>query len=236
MNLILLFPEDFVSGSSRVRIDGRRFQHAKEVLQAGRGDFLDVGLINGPMGKGVVIHITESALEMDVALDAPPPDSLPVTVILALPRPKVIKRVILSLTSLGVKRIWLIHAYRVEKSYWQSPVLSAEALRLHGILGLEQARDTIAPEISFARFFKPFAEDILPGLIQGTLPLVAHPKAEDACPAHVHGPVTLAVGPEGGFIPYEIETLLAQGMKPVSLGPRILRVETALPALLSRLF
>ena len=236
MNLILLFPEDFVSGSSRVRINGRRFKHAQEVLQAGLGDLLDVGLINGCMGKGSVTHITDCTLEMDVTLETPPPAPLPVTVILALPRPKVVKRVIISLTSMGVKRIWLIHAFRVEKSYWQSPVLSAESLRLHGILGLEQARDTMFPEISFARFFKPFAEDTLPKILQGSLSLIAHPKANTPCPSHIQTPVTLAVGPEGGFIPYELDMLMGQGMKPISLGPRILRVETALPALLSRLF
>jgi RsmE family RNA methyltransferase len=52
----------------------------------------------------------------------------------------------------------------------------------------------------------------------------------------VQKPVTLAIGPEGGYIPYEIEQFVVLGFMPVSLGERILNVETAVPALIARLF
>ncbi len=137
---------------------------------------------------------------------------------------------------MGVKRLVLLNSYRVEKSYWQSPVVQKETLREQLILGLEQARDTVLPEVLLRQRFKPFVEDELPALAEGTLPLLAHPVAEGDCPRRVEGPVTLAVGPEGGFIPYEVEKLVECGFQTVSLGERILRVETAVPALLGRLF
>ena len=236
MNLILLFKEDFLQSPSLARVDGRRFEYIRDVHRARPGDHLTVGLLNGNMGKGRVCGITDSAVELEVTLSDPPPPPLPVKIVLALPRPKVVKRVILSLTSLGVKEIHLIHAFRVEKSYWQSPVLAPKTLDYHLILGLEQAKDTLYPSITIGRYFKPFVEDRLPEIIKGTRPILAHPQAEIPCPRHVDTPVTLIVGPEGGFIPYEIEKLQTLNMEPVHLGPRILRVETALPAILARLF
>jgi 16S rRNA (uracil1498-N3)-methyltransferase len=103
-------------------------------------------------------------------------------------------------------------------------------------LGLEQARDTRLPQVLLRKQFKPFVEDELPGLIKGTLALVAHPEAKTPCPRDVKKSVTLVVGPEGGFIPYEIEKLCALGFTPVHLGQRILRVETAVTVLVSSLF
>jgi RsmE family RNA methyltransferase len=49
-------------------------------------------------------------------------------------------------------------------------------------------------------------------------------------------PTLLIIGPEGGFIPYEVEKMADSGAEPVALGERILRVETALTAALGRLF
>ena len=92
------------------------------------------------------------------------------------------------------------------------------------------------PEVTLEKRFKPFVEDRLPALAEGTLGLTGHPGEYPACPRAVDGPVTLAIGPEGGWIPYEVELLRLAGLQPVQLGERILRVETAVPALLARLF
>jgi 16S rRNA (uracil1498-N3)-methyltransferase len=237
MNLILLFESDFSgSGRSIVALTGRRKEHALSVFRTVAGDSLRVGLLNGRLGTGKVRRMTEQLLEMDVSLDAEPPEPVPLTLVLALPRPKALKRCIEAVTALGVKKIFIIQSYRVEKSYWSSPVLSAAKLREHMILGLEQACDTVLPSIEIRKRFKPFVEDEVPAVIKGTRPLVAHPGAEKTCPCHSDKPVTLAVGPEGGFIPYEIGLLQKQGFEPVSLGKRILRVEHAVPALIGRLF
>ncbi|MHB8881786.1 MAG: 16S rRNA (uracil(1498)-N(3))-methyltransferase [Thermodesulfovibrionales bacterium] len=236
MNLILLHKDDFIGGTNRVRLQGRRLQHVLTVLRAKPGDELAIGLTDGLLGRGRVTEISEEELEMETTLGKEPPAALPVTLLLALPRPKVLRRVLLTASSMGVKKIFLINAFRVEKSFWKSPLLAEGPLRQQLVLGLEQAGDTVMPEVLLRPLFKPFVEDELPGLITGTTPLAAHPAAEKGWPEQTAGPVTLAIGPEGGFIPYETDKLRDCGFRTVSLGKRILRVEAALPALLSKLF
>lgn len=235
MNLILLFKDDFID-ENKVRLEGRHLRHILDVHRPVKGDELRVGLAGGLIGTGCITSLNDTSLEMDVSLIHPPPSPLPLTLILALPRPKVLRRILLSVTAMGVKRIILLNSYRVEKSFWQSPVLEPDNIRRQLILGLEQARDTVLPEVLMKPLFKPFVEDELPSLIKNTLPLVAHPTAQEACPRDLRQPVTLAIGPEGGFIPYEINKLISCGFKPVHLGERILNIEAAVPSLISRLF
>ncbi len=235
MNLILLFKKDFIPGTNRVLLDGRRMEHIQNVHRATAGDILSIGLENGSTGIGTIIRIEKKLLEMEITAESSPPEPCPVNLILALPRPKVISRVILSASSQGIKNIWLINANRVEKSYWQSPRLSDDNLNKQLILGLEQAKDTIMPKIIKKQLFKPFVEDELPEIIRDSKPLVAHPMISDACPVTSGKQVTLAIGPEGGFIPYEIEKLIECGFIPFSIGKRILRVETVIPYILGKL-
>jgi len=235
MNLILLFDDDFVA-PDRVVLRGRRAEHVRAVHRAEVGKGLTVGVAEGRMGRGVVLRMDGDELELELRLDGDPPPPLPVTLVLALPRPKVLNRVIASATSLGVKRIFLINAWRVEKSYWSTPRLAPETLRMQAILGLEQARDTRLPSIETRRLFRPFVEDELPSIATGTRALLAHPGASEECPRGLSEGVTLAIGPEGGFIEAEVASLQSIGFEAVSLGPRVLRVETAVAALLARLF
>lgn len=235
MNLILLFKDDFID-ENKVRLEGRRFRHILDVHRPVKGDELRVGLSGGLIGTGGISLLNDTSLEMDVSLIHPPPSPLPLTLILALPRPKVMRRILLSVTAMGVKRIFLLNSYRVEKSFWQSPALQPDNIQKQLVLGLEQSRDTILPEVLLKPFFKPFAEDELPSLIKDTLSIVAHPGTQTLCPRDVGLPVTLAIGPEGGFIPYEVNKLIACGFKAVHLGERILNIEAAVPSLIARLF
>lgn len=235
MNLITLEQSDLIA-PTHARITGRRLQHIRQVHRAAPGDRLRVGLLNGEIGSGEILTLDDDAIELEITLGAQPPAPLPLTLILALPRPKMLKRTIQHVTALGVKKLYLINAYRVEKSYWQTPWLSEEKLREQCLLGLEQAVDTLMPQIELRKRFKPFVEDELPEIAADSLKLVAHPVTDKPCPIDIDEPTTLAVGPEGGFIPYEVEKLQEAGFESVHLGPRILRVETALPVLLSRLY
>ena len=235
MNLLLLEDGDFIA-PDRVRLQGRRLQHLREVHRAECGDSLRVGRLGGLMGRGELLSLDATQAELQISLDTPPPAKLPLTLLLAVPRPKMLKRVLQTVSAMGVARLVLLNSYRVEKSFWQTPFLEPAAIREQLILGLEQARDTVLPEVTLEKRFKPFVEDRLPALAEGTLGLTGHPGEYPACPRAVEGPVTLAIGPEGGWIPYEVELLRVAGLQPVQLGERILRVETAVPALLARLF
>lgn len=235
MNLLLLEDGDFIA-ADRVLLQGRRLKHLQEVHRAEVGDSLRVGRLGGLMGQGQLLRLDSDAAELQISLEQSAPAKLPLTLLLALPRPKMLKRVLQTVASMGVPRLILLNSYRVEKSFWQTPFLQPEAIREQLILGLEQARDTVLPEVIIEKRFKPFVEDQLPQLAAGSLGLVGHPGDYPACPRAVTQPVTLAIGPEGGWIPYEVDKLQEAGLAPVQLGERILRVETAVPALLARLF
>ncbi|HYC53906.1 MAG TPA: 16S rRNA (uracil(1498)-N(3))-methyltransferase [Candidatus Binatia bacterium] len=234
MNLVLLERDEVCRQRAVVR--GRRRDHIAMVHRAQAGKTLRVGIVGGMIGTGTVVAVDDEAVELDVELDANPPAPLPCTLVLALPRPKVLRRILQASSAFGIKHVVLMNAFRVEKSYWQTPVLQAETMREELLSGLEQARDTILASVAQKRLFRPFVEDELNALAAGSRLLVAHPQAAKECPRGVTDPVTLVVGPEGGFVPFELDLLARAGATAVSLGVRPLRVEQALAALLGRLF
>ncbi|WP_027873680.1 16S rRNA (uracil(1498)-N(3))-methyltransferase [Spongiibacter marinus] len=234
MNLLLLQPSDF-TGADTVQISDTRAQHIRKVLRAELGQQLRCGVLNGQLGSAEITGLG-STIELRVNLNTPAPAKLPLTLLLALPRPKAARRIIRSATELGVEKIILLNSYRVDKSYWQSPLVDDAHLHAAMLEGLEQCGDTQLPSIERATRFKPFVEDVLPALLQHRQGLLAHPYHSQDVPAASNQPRLLAIGPEGGFIPYEVEKLLAAGMQGFSLGPRILKVETAVPSIIGRLF
>ncbi|MBW6390941.1 MULTISPECIES: 16S rRNA (uracil(1498)-N(3))-methyltransferase [Halomonadaceae] len=237
MNLILLTPEEIRDERLACLRDPRRLRHLKEVHRAKVGDRLTLGVVGGGIGRGELTLLSGDEARFTLeGLDTPPPPALPVHLVLALPRPRMLARSLEHMTAMGVKQITLLHTRRVEKSYWQSPELDPAKIHEHLVLGLEQARDTQLPEVTLAKGFRPFVEERLPTLLEGRRGLVAHPGLAQACPTGIGTPTLLFIGPEGGFIPFEVERLLAAGCEGIHLGPRILRVETAIVALLARLF
>lgn len=238
MNLIIVYEQDFISGNAnRILLTGKRFEHILKVHKAEKGKILKVGLINSAVGTGVVEEINSNSIEMRLTFGSPPPPPTPVTVICALPRPKTVKKVLHIISSMGIKRCLFINSFRVEKSYWQSPVLQRESIESHCVSGLQQAGDTILPVIELKKLFKPFVEDELELLSRDTHTLVAHPYTDTSLSDHCSDnkkPVTLVIGPEGGFVEYEIELLKHRGFTPVSIGLRTLRVEYALASILGK--
>lgn len=225
MNLLLLRPDELLpDGTARLR--GRRLLHAREVLRLSKGDALRAGILNGPVGTAELVHLDATEMVLRPTLTDRPPPRPGVDLLLALPRPKALRKILPAAASLGVDRIVLVNAARVEKSYFESRALAPDAMRDLLVAGLEQARDTHLPEVLVRERFRPFVEDEAGSLWAGRAKLVAHPAAE-AGAAPQRGPAVIAIGPEGGWVPFELELLRAHGFAAFTLGPRTLRVEVA---------
>ncbi len=238
MNMMMIFAEDFIQGSENlIKIcDERRLTHLKKVLRVQLGKVCQVGLFNGKIGSAEVTKIEENSIEMSCKLDSEPPKKLPLTLVIALQRPNTVKKVIHSAISVGVKKIIFIGCFKVEKSYWDSSVLTDESLFKEQLLALEQCVDTVPIEIEFCRYFKTFLAEKLPTFGENSQLLLAHPDEEENFSKFIdeEQETFLFMGPEGGFTDYEVSALKSAGAKQLSLGRRILRTEFAFTALAGR--
>jgi RsmE family RNA methyltransferase len=237
MNIVLF--EEYELAGDRLVLSGRRADHIRSVLRLDRGDSLRVGRVNGPMGRAEILAWQGNDVELRVDLDREPPPAARVELILALPRPIMVQRILKQATVLGIERLHLIRSARVEKSFFHSPVLQEGKIRELLLQGLEQAVDTRLPEVFIHHRFRPFVEDVVPTL-QGC-GILAHPGVEKTLPvvfARCGDPVPrilLAVGPEGGWNDFELECFIRQKFQPFTMGSRILHVDTAVTALLAQL-
>jgi len=235
MNLILIHDADFISADRLQLRDPRRVRHLRKVLHARPGDMLRMGKLNGLCGQAELLSLDRNAAELRVTLDTPPPEPSPHRLVLALPRPPALRRILRAVTSMGLKRIALIGSGRVEGSFWQSSQVTPPRIHEQLELGLEQARDTLLPEVVLERRFSRFAREQLPEWLRDSRGLVGHPAGSRPCPRDVTDAITVVIGPEGGWLDAELAQLAAAGVEPVTLGDRPLSVETAVVALLSRL-
>lgn len=234
MNLLLIEPDEIVEPGV-AEVGGRKARHLAGVLRKGEGASVRVGELGGRLGGGVIERVHGGLARVRYTLSEPPPPAVPVRLVLALPRPPMLRRILGHATALGIKWLVLLHTARVEKSFWSSHSLRPAAVREQLQLGLEQARDTVLPDVQLCPRFLPFVEDQLDAWAGEGRRLVAEPGPDTPMASGSREPTTVAVGPEGGFVPFELEALAARGFTAVSLGPRILRVETAVVALLARL-
>lgn len=225
---VLLLPSAQIDGDTATFDNPTQIAHIHTVLKAQVGDTLKIGELGGYLGVGQIASLSDKAVQLaHVRLDTPPPPKKNLTIILALPRPKVLRRLIMDMTAMGVWHIVLMNSYRTDKSYWQSPLLAR--IDEFVLEGLQQGVDTITPTISFEKRFKPFVEDRL-----STLPapiVLAHPYGGRRI-QELPTPQTIIIGAEGGFIDYEVALIKSQGVEVVSLGERILRTEAVVNGLM----
>lgn len=234
MNLLLLRPQERLK-DNHYKITGRRHRHICNYLKLSIGDTLRAGVLEGDLGFATIKAEYSDHLIVDFTTTTSPPAAVDITLLLALPRPKMLKRILVDATTLGIKKIVLINSYKVEKSYWSTPELHADLLHDKLLLGLEQAGDTRLPCLQLEKRFKPFVQDRLQALTTNRQQLLAHPRGNIPMPANIQTPAIIAIGPEGGWTDYECDSLIAAGFQAYSMGQRVLRVETAVAALLGRL-
>lgn len=207
------------------------------MLRLAVGDSLRVGIIDGPVGTAHLIERTSGSVQLRCAWNSEVPERPAVDLILAVPRPKVLRRLWAQLAALGVGRVMLVNAERVERNYFDTHWLRNDVYRPLLVEGLQQARDTRLPAVSVHRRFRPFIEDQLGALSPRTRRLVADPASATPVAAAVTGGsdlrVTVAIGPEGGWNAFELDLLAAHGFVAVGLGPRTLRTDTACIAVLA---
>ena len=236
MNIILV--EAGEVADNQVTLADHRAKHIVKVLRAEVGDRVRVGLIDGAMGCGIIAAMKKKhplVVELDICLNEPPRRQSAIDLILALPRPIMLKRILSQTATLGVGTIHLINANRVEKSFWEAGILHPEEYRRHLLHGLEQAVDTRVPAIRLHPQFKPFIEDFFPTqAAHYHSPLLAHPtggrRLGDVLD-HRNDRIIMAVGPEGGWVQYEVRKFQEQGFSCCTIGERILKVDTAVVAL-----
>ena len=265
MNRILFETDEIQNGIAT--FGGERAEHVMNVLHGEVGQVLKTGEVNGKIGTGEIIECSNVRM-FESGNDGPvikvrcnhQEESLRpwVDLILAPPRPRVMKRLLPQLATMGVGRIFLVGAKKVEKDFWGATLLKEENYRPLLIDGLMQAGTSILPTLETRRNFRKFVKEELDGLWPEAKRIVAHPygtgedfrqetgdlrgretldgrrgfksKVSSPCPG-----LLLAVGPEGGWTDEEVALLEEHGFSRYSLGSRILRTDTATIALLAQL-
>ena len=234
MNLVILEPGESGDGGD-TRLSGARAKHLIDVLHVTPGAQVRVGILDGPRGVGTVQSIDTAArtVMLRCTFDPALPPRPAVDLLLALPRPKVLRRLWAQLAAMGVGQIILTNAERVERNYFDTHILSPEYYQPLLIEGLQQARDTWLPRVSIHRQFKVLVEDDLDGLFRSGRRLVADPSGTEPPRGSTSERVLLAVGPEGGWNDFELTLLETHGFQRVGMGARTLRTDTACIALLA---
>lgn len=243
MNRILFEPDEIVDGVATV--GGVRAEHILGVLHGEVGQPLKTGVIGGLVGTSEIVAVSAPGerprVSARVCHDTPAPAPW-IDLVLAPPRPRVMKRLLPQLAALGVGRIVLVGARKVEKDFWGATLLKEEIYRPLLVEGLMQCGATVLPELLVRRNFRRFLDEELDALFPNSDRIVAHPSPtpheprttnhESRITSHEPRPL-LAIGPEGGWTDNEVELLEAHGFRRFSLGPRILRTDTAAIALIA---
>jgi RsmE family RNA methyltransferase len=235
MNIFLYNKKD-LRPDNTIEISGAKAAHIINVLKLEKNSFLKTGEINGKTGFSKIVSIKNNKVTILPCLENEPVPKLNLTLITALPRPKAARRIIYSAGLMGVKTIYLINSSKVEKSYWQSPLIDENQIEKQLLNALEQSVDTVLPTVIKKKLFKPFCEDELPFILKDSQSFLLDPYSKEEFPKtfETEKHSVVIIGPDGGFTDYENKKIIQAGAKPYFLGKRILRVETSVVSAISK--
>lgn len=259
MNRILFEKNEIIDGCAT--FSDERAEHVLNVLHGAVGQVLKTGELDGLIGTSVITEIRDlhereegsaqrgsGLLAGTVVVECMHTEAAPepwFDLVLAPPRPRVLKRLLPQLAALGVGRIVLVGAEKVEKSFWGAQLLKPEVYRPLLVDGLMQCGTTRVPTIRCERNFRRYAEMQMADEFAGCEKIVAHPavcaspRSDSLKPETANGQrptanCVLAIGPEGGWTEDEVALLEVKGFRRRSLGRRILRTDTATIALVAQ--
>jgi len=184
-------------------------------------------------GTAVVLSIDERGLEADFLPADTQPVALSIDLVLAMPRPKVLKRIVPAIASMGVRSLTLVNACGVHRDYFDSHWTRSEQVTSLMLLGLEQSGVCRIPRVLIKKELKPFVEDELGGPLDSETRLIALPGERPVVlNAGTKQAVVLSIGPETGWTDFEVDLFKDAGFLAHGIGEEHLASDVAAMALI----
>ena len=216
--------------AAEAELTGAQASHLARVLRAEAGQVYDIvagGFLHRAEITAVHLAAGQERVVFRLGEELEAGSSLRLELVLAIFKFDHFEWAIEKATELGVERIAPVIAHRTEKHLAQAATKRVERWRRIAHEASKQSRRKTVPEIA-----DPQPARLVLDATSGNRILLS--ETEQAWPLGEHlrtikdsGPVTLAIGPEGGWSPDEMQLFKASAWTPVTLGQRILRAETA---------
>ncbi len=203
---------------------GEQAQHLARVLRAQPGQIFDV-VSNGFLHRAEIVRVDDDEVVFTLHEELEAEAALPVHLLMAVFKFDHMEWGIEKATELGAARITPVLARRTEKHLAQAAAKRVERWRRITLEAAKQSRRTDVPMVD-----GPVALKAALAMVEaGTKLLLAETEQENTLSAGLVGAsdVALAIGPEGGWTVEEMALFSDSGWKHVTLGPRIVRAETA---------
>lgn len=215
--------------STTATLQGEQAEHLARVLRAVPGQVYDV-VAGGFLHRAEIISVKPEEVVFTLHEELESDAALPLHLLLAVFKFDPMEWAIEKATELGVERITPVLARRTEKHLAHAAAKRVERWRRIALEASKQSRRTAIPEISAPAALKSALEDTKEPvriLLSETEQTTSIRSALNGVPQTASATYALAIGPEGGWTPEEMNLFTQHQWKSVTLGPRILRAETA---------
>jgi RsmE family RNA methyltransferase len=227
MNLVLFEPAEL---GAPLPLADPRAQHLLKVLRRSPGDTFVAGIVDGPLGTGTLLSAGADSLAFGFSPVQEPPPLAPLTLLVGLPRPQTARDLLRDATTLGAACIHFVATERSDPNYASSTLWTSGEWRRHLLAGAAQACDTRLPRVTWTHDLAAALAALPPPAKASRLALdnyEASASLASALPPASPPAAVLAFGPERGWGPADRAALRSAGFTLCSLGPRVLRLETA---------